>query len=136
MVQLDECAALASRFAAPALADSFDRTVLARLDALPQHDRQSSTDRQAQAERERTLALAGLGTSVRRGIGAGLLDLAGLGAILWAGGHLAPRLLDFVGQYSAALPIVGYAGTAVAVAGLAIAAAYLVAQVQRFDMVA
>ncbi len=123
---------LASQLSVPALGYAFDRAVLARVDALPQADPASLVERQAQVDRERTEALAGLRATARRGIGAGLLDLAGVGAILWAGGHLAPRLLDHAGQIAAMPPAAVGIVTAAAVAALAMAAAYLVARVEHF----
>ena len=129
-------AALASRLAAPALAESFDRAVLARLDALPQAAPQAVTGFAALAEQERVDTLAGLRASLRRGVGAGLLDMAGVGAILLAGGRLAPRLLDFVGQHTAAVAAAGQIATTAAVVALAMGAAYLVARVERLTTVA
>lgn len=124
-------AALAACCTAPVLTDAFDQSVVARLDALSQRDRASLTEMQAWAERDRVEALEQLRATARRGLGAGLLNLAGLAALLWAGGQLAPRLLDFVDQYVSALPVVSHVGTAVTVAALAIAAAYLVSKVQN-----
>lgn len=129
-------AALASRFAAPALAESFDRAVLARLDALPEVDPRTAVRNAELAEQDRVESLAGVKANLRRGISAGLLDMTGVGAILWAGGHLAPRLLDFVDQQAAVLPIAGHVGTAAAIAALAIVAAYLVARVERLTAIA
>lgn len=123
--------ALASRLSATVLNDAFDRPVLARLEALPQHDPASAAERRVRAERVRTAALADLRASARRALGSGLLDIAGVGALLWAGGRLVPRLLESVGQYAATLPAVSGLVTAVAVASLALAAACLVAGVER-----
>ncbi len=128
--------ALASRFAAPALAESFDRAVLARLDALPGFDPRTAAGNAALAEQDRIESLAGVKANLRRGISTGLLDMTGVGAILWAGGRLAPRLLDFVDQHTAVLPMAGYVGTAAVVAALAIVAAYLVSRVERLTAIA
>lgn len=123
--------ALVSRFSAPILTDVFDRSVLAQLDALPRRDLASAADLLDLAERERTEALADLRARTRRGLGTGLLDLVGVGAILWAGGQLVPRLLGLAGQLGAMAPAVGGVVMAAAVAALAIAAAYLVARVEQ-----
>ena len=128
--------ALVSRFAAEPLTGAFDRAVLARLAALPLLDPESAMNAKARLALERAEALAELRTSVRRGLGTGLLALTGIGAILLAGGHLAPRLLDFVGRHGTALPTAGPVLTALAVVGLALAAAYLVSRVQGPAMAA
>lgn len=124
---------LASQFAAPPLGQAFDRAVLARVDALPLVDPASLAPKYAQMDRERIEALAGLRARARRGLAAGLLDLVGVGAILWAGGQLAPRLLDHVGQIGAIPPAAAGVVTATAVAALAMAAAYAVARVESFS---
>lgn len=123
---------LASQLSAPALGDAFDRAVLARVDALSQADPASLAERRVQVDRERAEALAGLRAKARRGIGTGLLDLVGVGAVLWAGGQLAPHLLDHAGQIAAIPSAVAGIVAAAAVAALAMAAAYLVARVEHF----
>lgn len=124
--------ALASRFREPALPATFDRAVQARLAALQRQEPASASALRVRAESERTEALAVLRAAARGALGMGLLDLVGVGAILWAGGQLAPRLLGLVGQMAATQPTVADVVTASAVAALAVAAAFLVARAQRF----
>jgi hypothetical protein len=114
---------LASHLVAPVLTDSFDRAVLARLDAELLPEPESSAALRAAAERERIAALGGLAALLRRGFGAALLDLAGFAALAWTAGQVAPRLAELSNRFDPVLPAV--------VAVLALAGGYFFAREQR-----
>ena len=122
---------LASHLVAPVLADSFDRAVLTRLDEELLQEPDSSAGLRALAERERAAALGGLAARLWRWLGATLLDLAGLAALVWAAWKIVPSLAGLAVRFTPALPAAGFAGMPVLVAVLVLAAGYLIARVQR-----